>query len=163
MRRAKYELVPLSNRRFSFLVDDLRYFNTHFVCEPMGKTWQLPPVTPYGTSYEAADFVHWMHRAPVVSERAKDALSELCENIVEFLPFHPIKGRPFFAMNVLCRDDAQPIYKTNPESVVFVDERFGEVVRNSGLSGVALAEPTNDIGRRVVRGQSLHDFPGLVG
>ncbi|MGZ3173512.1 MAG: hypothetical protein ACXWJC_10835 [Croceibacterium sp.] len=159
----KFELAPQLNRRFSFIPDDLRYFKTHFVCEPMAYSWELPPVTPDGTSYKAADFVLWMIRAPVISERAKDALSNLCAGLVEFLPFHPIKGRPYFAVNMLNRDDRQPIYKTDPESVAFVDERFGAVVRDFKLSGVALADPANDINRRVVRGQSLHDFPGLVG
>jgi hypothetical protein len=159
----KYELAPQSKRRFRFLVDDLRYFNAHFTCEPMIDSWELPPVTPHGSSYKAADVVSWMLRAPVVSERAKEALSGICTDLVEFLPFHSVKKKRYFAVNVLNRDDRQPIYKSDPESVVFVDERFGAVVRDHGLSGVALADPTIDIGRRIVRGQSLHDFPGLVG
>jgi len=129
----------------------------------MKASWELPKVTPLGTSYRSADFVPWMLRAPVVSMRAKDALSELCTGLVEFLPFHPIKGVPYFAVNVLSRDEQMPIHKTDPSSVPLVDDRFGEIVRECRLSGVALADPANDIGRRIVRGESLHDFPGLVG
>jgi hypothetical protein len=159
----KYELVPVSARRFCFIPADLRYFSTHFVCEPMLTFWQLPAVATYGRSYKAADFVLWMLRAPVVSQRAKDALSGLCHGLVEFLPFHPIRGAPFFAVNVLNRDERQPIYKASTDGVVLVDDRFGAVVRDSALTGAALADPSNDIGRRIVRGESLHDFPGLIG
>ena len=97
----KYELSPQSTRRYSFIPDDLRYFNSHFICKPMTSFWVLPPVTPYGTSYKAADFVVWMLVAPVVSQKAKDALGEICLGLVEFLPFYPIKGKPYFAVNVL--------------------------------------------------------------
>jgi hypothetical protein len=159
----KYKLVPQSRRRFSFIPHDLSYFHSHFICEPMSDCWHLPPVMRHGTSYRAADFVLWMLRAPVVSERAKDALSQLCADLVEFLPFHPIKGAAYFTVNVLSRDDRHPICKTDPGSVVFVDERFGAIVRDYGLSGVALADPSIEIGPRVIRGESLHDFPGLVG
>jgi hypothetical protein len=129
----------------------------------MAGTWEVPPVSVHGKSYKAADFVGWMLTAPVVSERARDALSDLCGRLVEFLPFHAIRGEPYFALNVLSQDERQPINKAHGKGVVRADERFGEVVRDNALSGVALADPSRDIGRRVVRGESLHDFPGLVG
>ena len=159
----KYELVPQSTRRFSFIPDDLRYFKDHFVCEQMSDTWKLPPASAHGRSYKAADFVVWMLSAPVVSKRAKDVIGDLCGELLEFLPFHSIKGAPYFAINVLNQDTGQPIYKTDPHSVVFVDEQFGTLIRDCKLSGVALADPLKEIGRRIVRGESLHDFPGLVG
>jgi hypothetical protein len=159
----RYELCPLGKRRFAFIPDKLSYFGTHFQCEPMADGWNIPLVTLSGTSYKAADFVHWMLCAPVISERAQEALKELCEGLVEFLPFHAIKGVPYYAVNVLNRDYRQPIFKEDADSVPLVDERIGEVIRDHRLTGVALADPANNIGRRIVRGESLHDFPGLVG
>jgi hypothetical protein len=159
----KYELVPLGNRRFAFIPHDLRYFEKHFRCEPMANGWKLPPVTSTGASYKPADFVLWMLRAPIVSGRAKEALQGLCEDLVEFLPFHPIKSTSLYAVNVLTRDSGQPIFKEGPDSLVFVDERIGEVIRDQRLTGVALADPAIGTARRVVRGKSLHDFPGLAG
>jgi hypothetical protein len=159
----RYELVPQSERRFRFIPSDLSYFHCHFICEAMAHAWELPSVTLDGTSYKATDFVSWMLRAPVVSEKAKNAMAGICEGLVEFLPFHPVKGRAYWAVNVLNRDPQQPIYKHAAHSVVFVDGRFGATIREQCLDGVALADPSNDITRRVVRGQSLHDFPGLIG
>ena len=159
----KFELCPESARRFRFFPDDLRYFDSHFVCEAMEPCWKIPPAKPNGISYKAADFISWMLRAPIVSARAKLALEEICQGLVEFLPFHSIKGEPYFAINVLSCDYDAPIHKPNPHSVPLVDGRFGAVIRDCALSGVALADPDNCIGRRVVRGESLHDFPGLVG
>ena len=159
----KYELVPQSQRRTSFIPHDLRYFDRHFNRAPMGDAWELPPVSVHGKIYKAADFVVWMLRAPVVSQKAKDALEALLAGSVEFLPFHSIKGASYFAVNVLSHDDRDPIYKPNAGSVPLVDERVGAVIRDHGLSGVALADPSNNIGRRIVRGESLQDLPGLVG
>jgi len=159
----RYELCPQSKQRLSFIPDDLRYFNDRFIGEPMSEGWTIPTVSTAGTSYKAADFVLWMLCAPVVSLRVREALANICMGLVEFLPFHTISKSPYFAMNVLSRDTLMPIYKTSPNSVVYVDERFGAIVRNNGLTGLALADPENDIGRRIVRGESLHDFPGLLG
>ena len=129
----------------------------------MAMAWAIPPAKPYGKSYKAADFVAWALRAPIVSKRAKYALEGICTDLVEFLPFHEIKGDPYFAINVLNLNPNAPIHKPKPQGVPLVDERFAVIIRDCGLSGVALADPRNSIGRRIVRGESLHDFPGLVG
>ena len=129
----------------------------------MAGSWELPPVTPHGVSYKAADFVLWMLRAPVVSERARAALESPLEGLVEFLPFHSVRRAPYYAVNVLARDDRAAIFKDDPKGVVLVDERVGEVIREHSLTGAALADPSNAIGGRIVRGESLHDYPGLLG
>lgn len=116
MPRSKHR----GDKRFAFIPCDLRYFRTHFVCQPMLEMWCPPPVHKQGTSYEAADFVSWMLRAPVVSARAKDALGPICGSLVEFLPFHAIKGSAIWAINVLSRDPRAPIFKTQMDSVVSV-------------------------------------------
>lgn len=159
----RYEIFPESARRFAFIPDDLRYFHNRFVCEPMAHTWEIPPAKPEGKSYKAADFVSWMLCAPVISTRAKHALEGVFAGLVEFLPFHAIRGDPYFAVNVLNTDPQAPIHKPDPQSVPLVDESVGAIIRDCKLSGVALADPQKDIMRRVVRGESLQDFPGLVG
>ena len=158
-----YELVINPRRRFAFIPHDLRYFQDHFVCEPMGSDWKAPPVTITGKSYKSADFVVWMQRAPIVSPRAKDTLGRLCSGLVEFLPFHAIKGIEHFAMNVLSRDRQTPIYKVDPQSVVFVSDEFGKLLRDHELSGAELANPSDNIGQKIVRGETVNVFPGLVG
>jgi len=160
----KFEIFPISTKRYcSFIPHDLRYFHTHFICDSMAETWEMPPAELYAKSYKPGDFVSWMLKAPVISVRAKEALESICKGLVEFLPFHSIRGKAFFAVNVLCRDPEMPIFKPGLNEVPLVDERFGAVLRDHRLTGIALADPANNIMRRVIHGQSLHDFPGLVG
>jgi len=158
-----YELVIRSHRRPSFVPHDLRYFNTHFVCQPMRTDWHIPPAELIGKSYKAPDFVLWMQRAPVISLRAKEVLDGLCVGLVEFLPFHSIKSKPYFAANVLSLDSQKAIHKTDPQGLVFVNSEFGALLRDHALSGVELADPGDEINRRVARGQTVNVFAGLVG
>jgi hypothetical protein len=90
-------------------------------------------------------------------------LEGLCAGLVEFLPFHPIKGKPYFVLNVLNLDAQEPIHKADPHSSIFVDREFAVLLRDHALSGVELANPADDIGRMIVRGQTVNVFPGLVG
>lgn len=159
----KYELVIRSRRRPGFIPHDLRYFQTHFVCQPMSADWIVPPAELVGKSYKAPDFVLWIGFAPVVSDLARNVLSPLCEGLVEFLPFHPIKSKPYFVMNVLNLDPRKSVHRAGPLSAVFVDSEFGALVRDHALSGVELGDPDDDIDRRVARGQTVNVFAGLVG
>ena len=129
----------------------------------MSDGWCMPPAELLAKSYKAPDFVGWMVTAPVMSLRAKDVLCGLCEGLVEFLPFHPIKGKLYFALNVLNLDPQKPIYKADPHSAVFVDREFGDLVRDHALSGVELGDPGDDIDRRIGRGQTVNVFAGLIG
>jgi hypothetical protein len=159
----KYELVIRSTRRPSFVPHDLRYFDDHFICQSMANSWEIPPAEILGRSYKPADFVLWMNRAPIVSEKAKIALSSPCGELVEFLPFHSLYGKKFFAVNVLNMDRNLLIYKKDPKSAVFACERFGTIVRDNLLSGLEMADPTEDIDRKILNGESVNAFPGLVG
>src|SRR2546427_2089610 len=80
---------------------DLDYFQTHFVGEAMATKWRPPPVTIQGKSKRLTDFVSWMHQAPVCSERAKDSLEPVIGDSVEFLRLVEIRGKPYYAINVL--------------------------------------------------------------
>jgi len=156
-----YELVIRAKKRFNFIPKDLRYFDDHFVCRGMSETWEVPPAVENGKSYPVPDFVLWMLRAPLVSERAKDCLSGLCEADVEFLPFHKAKGKNIYAMNVLSTDSKRAVFKQTPKSVVLVDERFGAIMRDNRLTGAELADPNDDVDRKVAMGETVNAFPGL--
>jgi hypothetical protein len=80
---------------------DLTYFNEHFCGLPMRDDWDPPPIEISGKSKKLPDFVIWMTSAPVVSEKAMLALKQVASDCLQFLEFHPIKGRPYFAMNVI--------------------------------------------------------------
>jgi hypothetical protein len=83
---------------------DLTYFQSHFNGRPMASDWVPPPTKLLGKSKKLADFVSWMKCAPVVSERAMRVLEPALQGCVQFFPFHEIKGRNYFAMNVICVD-----------------------------------------------------------
>ncbi len=79
----------------------LDYFNTHFSGVPMAAIWALPEVTLSGKSKKLADFLGWTIGAVLVSEKAMHCLKPVLNEYVEFLPFHEIKGKPYYALNVL--------------------------------------------------------------
>ena len=129
----------------------------------MASHWEIPPVTIIGKSHKSADFVLWMQTAPIVSTKAKEALESLYSDLLEFLPFHSVRGVPHFAMNVLCCDSRKPIHKADLHSAIFVNDEFGGVLKDRQLSGVELADPSENIGRKIVRGECVNVFPGLIG
>lgn len=90
------------NKYLGLIPHDLVYFQTHFIGEPMPEDWTLPPVEISGKSKKLGDFVIWMLTAPVVSEKAKNVLESAFKSELQFLPFHSIKGKLYFAMNVTC-------------------------------------------------------------
>lgn len=158
-----YELVCRGKRRPSFVPHDLRYFHDHFVGQPLASRWQIPPAKLIGLSYRPADFVIWMVMAPVVSERAKVALADICTGLVEFLPFHPIGRHAYFALNVLSFDEGAPIFKRDPYGPALVNQALGNLLRDHALSGVELGDPADDIMRKAALGLPFNVFPGLVG
>ena len=80
---------------------DLTWFCDRFDAKPMDEDWQPLPLELIHKSKKLRDFVSWMICAPLVSQRARDAIEALCPGAVQFLPFHALKGKPYFAMNVL--------------------------------------------------------------
>ena len=88
-------------KKLSLIPHDLDYFKTHFVGQPMKHDWQPPPVTIHGKSLRLCDFVVWMAKAPVCSEKAKLSLEPVIGSFVEFLLLTELRGKPYYAMNVL--------------------------------------------------------------
>ncbi len=141
-----------------------------------------------GRSKPAGDFVSWMAMAPVVSERARDLIEDLAGPDVEFLPFHRLKRRPYFAMNVLrCEDyldmkksdftefqerfifgpslpkPPPPIFKC-PErwGEIFVSSEFAEMMVTNRLRGAELADPAEPTMPLVLAKADINRYPGLV-
>lgn len=98
-------------KKLSLIPHDLDYFKTHFIGKPMNQGWQPPPVTIHGKSLRLHDFIGWMSKAPVCSEKAKVNLEPVIGSFVEFLPLTELRGKPYYAMNVLkvvdCLDAAR--------------------------------------------------------
>ncbi len=157
-----YELCYYSKKRLSLIPHDLRYFNTHFNCRSLQSEWEVPPVTIYPKSYKVADFVGWMLMAPVVSDRTKQIITSALKVEVEFLPFHSLKGRPYYAMNVMSLDPTSAIFKKTTGSVVYVSDEFGDMACDAKLTGLVLADPDAENGRMIVRGLDTNVFKGLT-
>lgn len=99
-----WRLESCSNKYLSIYSPNkkLSYFDTHFVGEPMLGNWVLPEIELRGKSKKAADFVSWsIDGSFMVSAKAKLALEPVLNEYVEFLHFHDIKGKTYFAVNVL--------------------------------------------------------------
>ena len=73
----------------------------HFLGQKIEMPWSPPPCEMTGKSKRLPDFVCWMKPVPVVSERARNALLVLVRDAVQFLPFHSLRGKPYYALNVL--------------------------------------------------------------
>jgi len=94
--------LRIGGTRFLGLIPhELSYFNRNFVGQPLDTPWVAPPIKLSGKSKKLPDFVCWMMSAPVVSERAKSSLEPLIAPCVQFLPFHSIRNKPYYAVNIL--------------------------------------------------------------
>jgi hypothetical protein len=129
-----------NNKNLGLIPHDLNYFQTHFIGQPMAANWQPPPVTVSGKSKRLQDFVSWMYKAPVCSEKAKTCLEPVIGDYVEFLLLTHIKEKPYFAINVLkvvdCLDkdnsdlvysSSEPGYIRNVETYGFIPDRLEHV------------------------------------
>ena len=102
----------------SLIPHDLDYFQTHFIGKPMKQKWQPPPVTIHGKSLRLKDFIGWMTRSPVCSERARQCLEPVIGSFAEFLPLVELRGKPYYALNVLKMVDCLDL---NRSEVVYFD------------------------------------------
>ncbi|HYG36923.1 MAG TPA: DUF1629 domain-containing protein [Clostridia bacterium] len=76
-----------------------------FDCERIADTWRPLEMRVDLSQGPLCDFPALLAIIPVVSTKAKDTLSKLMGESVEFLPVH-VCGRPYFALNVLSVVDA---------------------------------------------------------
>lgn len=94
-------LLAGGQRNLGVRPGNVDFFLDHFVGRRMTTEVKFPTMEYSGKSKRLRDFVSWSHQAPVVSERARDVLAELCGDDVQFIPFARLKRKPYFALNVL--------------------------------------------------------------
>ena len=152
--------------------------------------WVPPQFEVLNKSKKVADFTSWQigGRTFLVSRRAKEAIEELCGDDVEFLPFATIKRTELFAVNVLrqvaivdwaaCSADAgilcggyalmsnvgqlPALFKDPRESgTTFANDELGRIAVERNLTGLQLADPRKQLGRMIVRGEPINEYPGL--
>ena len=171
----------------SFLPIDYTFYTERFDCRHMAQTWKLPSVEILGKSKKLADFVSWVPSAPIVSERAKSCISELVGNDVEFLPFHGLKGKPYYAMNVLRCEDYLDLNKIDTTSYthkfffrrnipnilplifkcpgfrhqIFVTKPFADMMVVQQLRGAELADPARSYLYDYMARRETNCYPGI--
>lgn len=89
-----------NTKRAVSLQTDISYFADHFDGAPMPKDWTPPEIKVVAPSQRNTDFISWLATVPVVSEKAKEALSSLIGPYVQFLPLIKLK-KQYYAMNVI--------------------------------------------------------------
>jgi len=119
-----WKLTTDSNQDLN-LRTELDYFQTHFVGISMKGDWVPPLLRISGKSKRLRDFISWMTSAPVVSDKAKKTLEELIAPYTEILPLIELRGKQFYAVNVLklvnCLD--------RKRSDIFFSPNDGRIVR----------------------------------
>jgi hypothetical protein len=185
-----WEVRTAANRYLCVQQNDLRYFADRFKSVPMSEGWTAPSFELLNKSKKVADFTSWQigSRTFLVSRRAKDAIHEICGDDVEFLPFATIKRTELFAINVLRKlavvdwaarpADANltcgpyalkrdlgplpPLFKdSSAVSTTFASDEIGAIAVDRGFTGLQLADPRKNLGRMIVHGHSINEYPGL--
>jgi hypothetical protein len=182
---------------------NLNYFDNNFIGKPMLANWTPPNVELRSKSKKAADFVSWeIDGSFMVSEKAKLALEPVLNEYVEFLPFNEIKGKPYYAVNVLQLEpnllDADkseilygydepknililksavfvnafptklpPIFKIEfngrIQSEIFVTKPFADILIETQLTGIELADPSKYSLPYVLESKSQNVVQGVIG
>jgi hypothetical protein len=83
----------------------LDYFQKHFIAVSMTDAWEPPDIRIQGKSKRLRDFVCWMMSVPVLSKKAVEVLEPLIGQHCEILPLIELRGKPFYALNVLTTVD----------------------------------------------------------
>lgn len=109
---------------------DLSYFIDHFIGRSVPGEWKPPPIETLGKTKRLRDFVSWMVQVPLVSQRVVDVFSPALSHDVEFLRFHELRRRPYYAMNVLRLEDivdwskSEVLYSDKEKTIPFSIRRF---------------------------------------
>jgi hypothetical protein len=89
------------------------YFRRNFIGQSIGQDWQSPPIDVLYKKKRLRDFVHLSGSVPVISQKAKDALAPFIASECEILPLLELRGKPFYAINVLNVIDCLDIEKSD--------------------------------------------------
>lgn len=93
--------IEFDSKKTLVLRTDLDYFQDHFIGKRLIENWNPPDINVLGKSKKLKDVISWMHKAPVLSERAKDILAPLISPYAEFLPLIVLYGNNYYALNVV--------------------------------------------------------------
>lgn len=185
-----WEVCSKANNYLCVQQADLRFFDGRFEGAKMAMEWITPPFGLLNKSKKVADFTSWQigGRTFLVSRRAMEAIGELCGDDVEFLPFATVKRTELFAVNVLrqmaiidwpaCSADVGilgggyalrsdidhvPVLFKDPgtPSTTFASDELGRIAVERSFTGLQLADPRKQLGRMIVRGEPINEFPGL--
>ena len=132
-------LLARGNKNLSVSPVDLRFFNDKFIGKLMSENIEYPPLEIFGKSKKLRDFVGWMDKAPLVSERAKRLIENLCQDAVQFIKFYDIKGKPYYVMNVVSVVDALDLKKCDAD--YDEDGQVVNIYRYAFKQGLARALP----------------------
>ena len=190
-------LRTASSRKYAYAngyIGSATYWSENFAGRRMPKNWQAPPLDGVSKSKKLGDSFGWVLQVPVVSARARDVFEPIVGDDVQFLFFHEIRSKLYYAINVLCIEDYQdhersegapradgtkpvasryifkenlpaelpPIFKTHPESNVFVTHRFVQAIVDKKLTGFSLQDPGEDAIRLIAKGLPLDSYHGLL-
>jgi len=185
-----WEVCSKANSYLCVQQEDLRFFNGRFDGTTMAMDWATPPFAVLNKSKKVADFTSWQigGRTFLVSKRAKEAIEDLCGGDVEFLPFATVKRTELFAVNVLRKvavidwaassvdagilcggyalssdiDHLPALFKDpGTPSTTFASDELGRIAVERRLTGLQLADPRKQLGRMIVRGEPINEYPGL--
>jgi len=116
----------LKQKDLAVRAGDLTYTSRHFLGTSEAANWEAPSFEVLDANKRAPDVVTWMAGPPIVSGRFFEAMGAITEGLVEYLPFHVIKKKQYFVMNVLnVVDDAVNLQESE---ILYGDEPKGFVI-----------------------------------
>jgi hypothetical protein len=176
-----YRIHVIAKDCVSLIPDNLDWFSGRFDGNSLSKGWAVPAFRINGSSRSINDFLAWSSGAPVVSERVKEIFDSIADDFAEFLKMGNIKGKSYYAMNVLRVIDALDldgtsfvemsqgnlirsavikdgqslsfIFKTpQDKNCIFVTDKFISKYISMGLTGLKFIDPAIDYFRYSIRG-----------
>ncbi len=101
MKRENIWRFETSSRKYlSVSPDDLDDLKGIFCGVNIANNWKPPAIHILGKSKKIGDFIGWSG-APLVTKKARNALEPILGGYAQFLPFHAIKNKEIFVMNVI--------------------------------------------------------------
>ena len=129
---------------------EIDYFQRHFIGRSMVDDWKPPLLRISGGSKRVRDFVSWMLSAPAISEKARCALKDLIEPYAEILPLIELRGKPYWAVNVLkvvdCLDRERSEISYSPDDGRILNV-WKYVFREERLESVPIFKVAGDLGQ----------------
>lgn len=81
------------------------YLTEFFNGEPLPNSWTPPPFEVKRAKAKLPDIIAWKEYLPLISARGVDIFSEFAPGCAEYRKFMSIRGRDYFVVNVLAKED----------------------------------------------------------